>query len=159
MEPQADKVDHPSQLSHKGVLLFDIVGITICCLIVISIAVSRGIAVYENQPSRGGMRSKIDEDVVRLQSQVELYRAQTGSYPSALSDMLTAIPASVDVNGDNSVDDKDLYGPWLKEVPLKPDGSKYFYDPSTGECKETFTPIPVKDPYWDALLQRLTTFF
>ena len=129
-------------------------------IVVILLAILAAIVIPMFGDATGqARRAKIDEDIARLQMQVELYRAQTGGYPTGLADLLTAVAAGVDVNGDGVVDASDEYGPWLKEIPRQPDGSKYLYDPSTGECKETFTPIPVKDPYWDALLQRLTTFF
>ena len=161
MEQQTDKAADLSQLYRTEGLQCDVGAIIICCFLIILIAVPLGIAVYENRPRRGGgRRAKIDEGIARLQMKVELYRAQTGGYPSGLADLLTAVAAGVDVNGDGVVDASDEYGPWLKEIPTQPDGSKYLYDPSTGTCRGGgYKQNPWKDPYWDALIKRLTTFF
>jgi len=72
-------------------------------------------------------------DITLLDSQLELYRAQIGKYPSSLSDLIKIVPAGVDVNGDGVTDEKDTYGPWLKAVPLQADGSPLKYDPKTGQ--------------------------
>jgi len=77
-------------------------------------------------------QAKIDTDISSLESQIELYRAQTGGYPAALSDLITSVAAGVDVNGDGVVDASDTYGPWIKEVPLNPDGTAYTYAAGNG---------------------------
>ena len=106
-------------------------------IVVILLAILAAIVIPMFGDATGqARRAKIDEDIARLQMQVELYRAQAGAYPTALADLLTEVAAGVDVNGDGVVDATDLYGPWLKEVPLKPDGTAYTYAAGTGEVSE-----------------------
>jgi type II secretion system protein G len=77
-------------------------------------------------------QAKIDTDISSLESQIELYRAQTGGYPSALSDLESSVLAGVDVNGDGVVNASDTYGPWIKDEPLRPNGANYTYTAATG---------------------------
>ena len=79
------------------------------------------------------IHAKIDEDVARLQMQVELYRAQVGEYPSELSDLLQPVQTRVDINYDGKIDEDDCYGPWMNEIPIKPDGTEYSYNRDFGE--------------------------
>ena len=77
-------------------------------------------------------QAKIDTDLSSLHSQLELYRAQCGIYPpNGLSDLTTQVAAGVDVDGDGDASN-DFYGPWIKEVPLQPDGTAYNYNSTDG---------------------------
>ena len=74
---------------------------------------------------RDGRTSKV---VAYLESVIEMYRVQTGTYPSSLEDLTRK--ASAANAGKGSV------GPWLKSIPKKRDGRKYQYDARTGKVIE-----------------------
>jgi general secretion pathway protein G len=81
-------------------------------IVIIILAILAAIVVFAvGSTNTNAIASSCNADAKSVETALEAYKAQIGSYPTNLS-ALTAGPTSTSINGVN-----ETVGPWLKELP------------------------------------------
>ena len=129
MSENTKKPKQSKRLSAEGCL---IIGLTLIAILVSGIYC----VVHNIPPEKPRPHGHIHPVISELESQIELYHAQCGKNPSCIEDLTGTFPASIDTNGDGIINNKDVFGPWINEVPVQEDGSPYKYNPKTGKVSQ-----------------------
>ncbi|HVA02372.1 MAG TPA: prepilin-type N-terminal cleavage/methylation domain-containing protein [Acidimicrobiales bacterium] len=81
-------------------------------IVIIILAILAAIVVFAvGSTNTNAIASSCNADAKSVETALEAYKAQIGSYPSSLS-ALTSGPTATTINGVN-----ETVGPWLKELP------------------------------------------